>query len=1104
MLIRRLACFCFASTITMAALGAAPLNLSVTHLTTNGLVDPLGIGAEAPQFSWQLHDDRSGARQSAYEVVVASSAAKLAAGSADIWDSGKVASDRSIHVAYAGPAIKAQTRYYWRVKLWDKAGTMYPVSAAQWWETGLTNPDDWKAQWIAAETDQHKAVRESNAAWIWTKEEARGAAGKPPMVAFRAEFALDEAPVEATLFVTAKDSPAAWLNGTRKIQTQPLTPWGHMPWGTYKQVDVTHDLHAGQNLLAIGATLYEPHGAMSAVLLWKTRGGKYHLLRSGDPAWKAAADPKDGWTDAAFNDKSWQQAVTIAPAGDSEFGRPWPGDSVNLLRTAFKVDKPIRSARLYATALGAYRFRMNGQRVGDQILSPGWTDFRQRVAYQTYDVTRLLRNGANAIGATLAPGWYSTPLEWQRQPYNYGNTPPALRAQLRVEFTDGSVQWVNTDQTWHSHLSPVVTAEIYDGEAYDARRELNGWDTSSASSDGWKPVDIVTPNEPKIIPQEFEPIRQEQTLQAEKITTPASGITVYDFGQNLAGVARLKVKGQAGTEVRLRFAEILNPNGSIYTENLRSAKATDHYILSGHGEEIFEPEFTFHGFRYVEVTGLPGKLTAANLQAIVFHTAAPQTVQFTTGSSMINKLWSNIEWGQRSNFVGLPTDCPQRDERLGWTADAQVFWRTASYNMDLDSFTRKYTGDLRGTTHSGDPETDGMFSIFAPGTIMASNGVSAGWSDAGVIIPWTGWVQYGDTSVIRENWEAMARYLDVIEVANPDHLWRHKSGIGFGDWLAPGVKTSNLLDATAYWAYDAQLMIQMAHALDKPEDVHRYQAMFEAVRAAFEQRYLHADGLITAGTIVRPEGAQAVEHATGTEADDGKIGEGTQTGYALSLAMHLVPEGTRAAAANRLVALIHKNGDVLGTGFLGTPYILGVLADTGHADLAYQLLLNTRYPSWGYQVDHGATTMWERWNGDKMMGDPGMNSFNHYAYGAVAAWMYAYAAGVDATSDDPGYHRIYLHPNFSRALGSADLKYESPYGLVESSWSATGIGPVKWNVVIPANASGYLELSAKDAQRYTMDGRPLPVTHSLEGNPSRFEVPAGRHILSVTMPGAAD
>ena len=286
--------------------------------------------------------------------------------------------------------------------------------------------------------------------------------------------------------------------------------------------------------------------------------------------------------------------------------------------------------------------------------------------------------------------------------------------------------------------------------------------------------------------------------------------------------------------------------------------------------------------------------------------------------------------------------------------------------------------------------------------------------------------------------------------------------------------------------------------------MHRYQAMFEAVQAAFEQRYLHADGLITAGTIVRPEGAQAVEHATGTEADDGKIGEGTQTGYALSLAMHLVPEGTRAAAANRLVALIHKNGDVLGTGFLGTPYILGVLADTGHAELAYQLLLNTRYPSWGYQVEHGATTMWERWNGDKMMGDPGMNSFNHYAYGAVAAWMYAYAAGVDATSDDPGYHRIYLHPNFSRALGSADLKYESLYGLVESSWSATAIGPVKWNVVIPANASGYLELSAKDAQRYTMDGRPLPVTHSLEGNTSRFEVPAGRHIFFVTMPGAAD
>jgi alpha-L-rhamnosidase len=1081
---------------TASRVHAAPQErASIVHLTADGLENPLGTALEAPQFSWQLTDSHTGAQQSAYEVLVASGEAQLESGSADIWDSGKIGSDQSVNVTYKGPALEAQKRYYWRVRVWGKDGAAYPDSAIQWWETGLADPSDWKAQWISAETEEHKLVRESGAEWIWSATEKTGSKPTPGLYGFRATADLPEKPESAMLFVTAKDSPSAWINGSQVIEAQPMTAWKNMPWGTYQQVDITRLLHAGRNLLAVGATLDEADpAAMSAVLLWRTSDGKYHLLRTGDPAWKASSAPPSGWSDPSFDDGSWQQATTIAATANDDFGRPWPADSVNLLRQTFDIDKPIRSARLYATALGAYRFRMNGLRVGDQILSPGWTDYRERVAYQTYDLTSMLHTGRNAIGATLAPGWYTTPLMWLRQPYNYGNTPPALRAQLRLEFADGTVTWINTDSTWRSHPSPILKAEIYDGEDYDAQREVAGWDTPETSETGWKPVDVVQPLEPQIIPQSFEPIREDRTLQAVKITTPAPGVTVYDFGQNLAGIARIKVQGRAGTELRLRFAEVLNPDGTIYIENLRSAKATDHYILKGSGVETFEPEFTFHGFRYVEITGLPQKGDESTVQAVAFHTAAPFTVQLVTGSPMINKLWSNIEWGQRSNFVGVPTDCPQRDERLGWTADAQVFWRAASYNMDLESFTRKYAGDLRGTALS-----DGMFGIYAPGTGSSSNAISPGWSDAGVIIPWTGWLQYGDDRVAQQNWDAMARYLDVIEAANPDHLWRNKSGIGFGDWLAPGNKTSNMLAATAYWAYDAQLMTQMAHALNKTAEEEKYQAMFEAVHVAFQHRYGRHGGTVTGGTIVSPSGVQAVEHATSMEADDGTDGPGTQTGYALALYMHLVPDQLRAASASRMVDLIHRNDDSLGTGFLGTPYILSVLADTGYSDLAYKLLLNTRYPSWGYQVEHGATTMWERWNGDKMMNDPGMNSFNHYAYGAVAAWIYQYAAGIDATSADPGYHRIHLHPNFSRKLGNVDFTYQSPYGPVHSAWTAPSSGPATWDVTIPANASGFLKLSPEEARRYNMDGHALAKSSSTSNGSETFDVPSGRHEFTVAM-----
>jgi alpha-L-rhamnosidase len=470
----------------------------------------------------------------------------------------------------------------------------------------------------------------------------------------------------------------------------------------------------------------------------------------------------------------------------------------------------------------------------------------------------------------------------------------------------------------------------------------------------------------------------------------------------------------------------------------------------------------------------------------VIHTDAPFDAKLKTGSTMIDKLWSNIVWGQRSNFVGVPTDCPQRDERLGWMADAQVFWRTATYNMDLAPFSRKYSADMRGT-QAGTP----IYGIYAPGTVQSASGSGAGWSDAGVIIPWTSWLQTGDTSIIEQNWEGMQKYLAAIEEANPDGLWKKLSGTPFGDWLSPEGKTDQVLVATAYWAYDVTLMQQMAHAISDSPDEQHYKELFGKIRDAFQKTFVHEDGFI-AGADNTPSPFGQINNPNAKSK-----GGDTQTGYVLALHMNLLPEKLRAAAVQKLVKKIDDNHGLLATGFLGTPYLLEELTKAGQAALAYKLLLNTQYPSWGYLVEHGATTMWERWNGDQMKDDPSMNSYNHYAYGAVADWMYRYAAGIDATPLDAGFHTVVLHPVFDARLGSIAFDYESSYGAIHSDWTMQGKAAT-WHVNIPANTTGWL---GPDAAKYKLDGVALNENRQLKAatrdGQEGFEVPAGSYTFDV-------
>ncbi len=795
-----------------------------------------------------------------------------------------------------------------------------------------------------------------------------------------------------------------------------------------------------------------------------------------------------GWEKKEFDDAGWKNAVEWNQAKGPEQQpvlQPWIPDSVKALRKSFDAGQSIKSARLYATALGTYELFLNGKRVGDSVMAPGWTDYRERVLYQTYDVTELVKRGANAIGALLAPGWYSTSLEWLQQPNNYGDTPPALRAQLRIEHKDGSVDWVATDATWQANTSQILKAEIYDGETQDLRLQQDGWDSPEFSAKGWQQAVVIHPKQISVQAQEFPAIRVEMTLPAKAMTEPRPGVFIYDFGQNMAGVEKLRVSGPAGTDVKVRVGEALNPDGTLYTENLRTAKATDHFVLNGKETKELMPQFTFHGFRYIEITGLKSAPALGDVAVMVLHTDTPFTAKLKTGNEMINKLWSNILWGQRSNFVGLPTDCPQRDERLGWSADAQVFWRAASYNAALASFTRKFAADERGT-QVGTP----YYGIYAPGTAKISPGVAAAWSDAGVIIPWTSWLQTGDTSVIDENWQAMRKYVDAIDARNPDGIWHNDSGIPFGDWLSLEGRTQEDVVATAYWAYDVNMLRQMAHATGRTEEEQRYAKLEDKIRDAFQKKFVQPKAYIPAAdNSPSPFGDINNPNAKAKGGD-------TQTGYVLALHMNLLPDEMRAQAAGRLVKKIEDNHGLLGTGFVGTPYLLEELTKTGHTKLAYDLLLSTGMPSWGYVIDHGATTTWERWNGDEMMGDPQMNSYNHYAYGAVADWIYRFAAGVDATALDAGFHTVVLHPVFDARLSPFGFSYASSYGEIKSSWTVKG-KLAEWNVTLPANTTGLLEVRDGEAARYKVDGvrlRESPLAKKVDGG---FELAAGSYRFEI-------
>jgi alpha-L-rhamnosidase len=1023
------------------------------HLRCEYLENPLGIDKASPHLSWQSDSAERNWRQVSYEILVASSVDLLQAGNTDTWDSGKTESANSVGIVYHGPALESRRRYYWKVRVWDAGGQVSESVELAWWEMGLLHATDWKANWIGWKNPDDDADRRA-IRWIWVKSQGPLATAPQTTAIFRLDFKLREKPKDAVLLLAARGTLVASVN-RHEVDTK-------KGWYAFDRRDISDQLVVGRNSIELKLASAEVP-ALAALIKFTRADGSVVRLGTGK-RWKANLE----------GTSHWRPANVVGDLTDQQPGDPGPlPQPAAYLRRTLNVSKNVRSARLYVTALGSYRVFLNGSRVGADVLTPDFTDYRKRVLYQTYDVTSLLANGKNVIGALLGDGWYGSPLIWSGM--HFFPPPDRFLAQLELDYADGSHETVMTDGSWKAAASPIIQSEIYAGEVYDARLEQAGWETVGFDDSRW--TSAVTADAPSVAvsSQITAPARVIATLTPKQVMPIANGAYIFDMGQNMVGWATLKVKGAAGTKVRLRFAEVLNPDGTIYTANLRNADATDTYILRGGDEEVFAPHFTFHGFRYIEVTGYPGTPTLDAIKGDVVSSVSgdPET-KLATSSDLINQMWSIGIWGQRGNFLSIPTDCPQRDERLGWMGDAEVFWRTGSYNFDIASFSQKFIHDIV------DAQTpQGAFTNVSPNTISFGGSGSAdtsawsegmvgapGWGDAGVIVPWTTWLQYGDQAVIEDNWDAMQRWMEFIQSRNPDFLRKNGVGPNYADWLAPDENTDKDLLATAYWALIANMMAQMAQAVGKEADAGRYDAVVQNIRAAFQKAYIK---------------------------EDGTVGSRTQTSYVVALYTKMAPAVLEPALVDKLVKDIEARQWHLSTGFLGTPFLLFTLADHGRTDVAYRLLLNDTYPSWGYMLSKGATTWWERWNGDT--GDPSMNSYNHYAFGSVIAWVYRYAAGIDTLPNSPGFKEIVIHPHLDARMTSARAEYNSIYGKIISDWKGTPTGPFSLSVTIPANTSAKVFLPAIAGAHLTEGGN--PVESQAENGSYAIQIGAGSYNFEV-------
>ena len=1080
-------------------------NLQVEYQT-----NPLGIDESHPRFNWRMESDQYGATQNAYRLWVADSPEDLASGKY-VYDSGKIDSDESVGIIYQGKALQPSSRYYWKVSAWDNTGTEITCDEPAWFETGLLGSGWSGAKWIGSSKaqlskyrthyviDYDMTIPEGNEKAVFVF----GARNKDNYVSVE----LDLNGSNATQFTlrhttdgqTTEDAnesldsiiPHNKKHDTHHVNLQVTTP----QYGLKYFIEVTIDGIRINNTSQTSEekeqeTRSESHVDKNRFTIYPYPNGDlvYHcrLYSIGfqQPKGETAIFSNLRISESSWNTTLYEPSITYTETGTGGLNVWLPGADISapMLRKSILIKKAIKQARLYATARGIYEFYINGQKVGEDYLNPGWTDYRYRIMYNTFDITKLLSMGDNGIGAMLGTGWWSDHNGYLTPSQDQYGTRQSLLAKIRIEYEDGTSETIVTDGTWRCYdQGPITYNGIQNGEEYDARKEMEGWDMPEYDDSAWDFVTLFDAPPVNVSIQSYvgSPVRNHLTLTARSMAEPLPHVYVYDMGQNMVGVPRLSLQGKAGQEITIRFGEMNYPDtiptdpvapytiemykekkGQVYTDNYRSALSTDRYILKGDANgETYEPRFTYHGFRYVEIHGLDKPLPLDAVKGIVLESIGEQTSAYTTSDERINRLFENIVWGQRGNFLSIPTDCPQRDERMGWTGDAQVFARTATYNMNVDPFYTRWLYTVRDNQGEDGSYTNFFPVVGIPPRGGENGGGAMGWMEAGIIVPWQVYQQYGDLRILERHYDSMLAYMDFLERRAVDYIQPFG---GYGDWVAVE-PTNSMLTNTAYSAYDALIMEQVAKALGKEADQKRFHTFYEDVKRIFNDTFVDKDGrtFAPAATSIFGEGLASIPTQPGVSTTKDTI-VNTQTSYVLPLQFNLFNESNKPLAVKFLVENIKDHGYTLTTGFIGTPYLNLVLSDNGHDDVAYKLFEQTVYPSWLYPVLQGATTIWERWNSYTLVngfGPVGMNSFNHYSFGAIEEWMMAYSLGIQRDENRPGYKHFFLQPRIGGNLSFIRGHYDSVYGRIESSWQKKGKGYV-YEATVPANTTATLSIPA--------------------------------------------
>ncbi len=1092
-----------------------PAGTAIVNLRTESMQTPIGIDESRPYFSWQMSSDRIGAAQTSYRVMVA--AGEEALGKGDyVFDSGRVFSGESLNIPYEGKALRASTRYYWKVSVTDETGDV-SESAPSWFETGLMGSGWSGAQWIGSEKVGVSKYR----TFFNIDFDVRIPEGST-----RAVFAysVKDRDNYITVGLDVSGTPTLDVDYAVEGDRRHLSTIDLSGLITEENKRDSHHLtlkvstpgyHLKSNLIVLldGEKLRPAEGVPGGPARENVSSGNpFQMVITPYPGGERVHDwarlhsigflqpkgQKAEFSNITISEDNWDTVLYVDPekmhsvngTGRLQTWEPYGRVSAPMLRRGVEIERPVRSARLYVTARGIYEFYINGQRVSGDWFNPGWTDYRYRIMYNSYDVTGMLRQGSNGLGTMLGSGWYSDLNIFTSAFVDPYGIRQSLLAKLLITYEDGTSQVIVSDGSWKKYdEGPVVRNGFQFGEDYDARKEVDGWKDGGFDDSAWESADIFSRPPAGVQIQAYVglPIQNNITLSAVSVSEPVKGTFVYDFGQNVVGVPRLEgMKGRSGQTVTLRYGEMIYPEtipvdpiepytveiykkmkGQVYVENYRGAISIDNYTMRGNSAgETYQPLFTDHGFRYVSVTGLSEALPVESVKAVVLESIGETTARFESSDKNVNRLFENILWGQRGNFQTVPTDCPQRDERQGWTGDAQVFARTATYFSPwVDKFYDRWLYSMRDNQN-----IDGSYFNYYPVTGRPPYGYTnenpgwMGWMEAGIIVPYQVYMQYGDIRAVAGMYDSMVRYMDYLE-RQADGFLQPDSGIG--DHLA--VERTNIgLTNTAYYAYDAYMMSRMAAALGRKSDAARYAALYDEVKKAFNATYVREDGV-----TVAPRKAlrwPGMPDHVGHDGNGGHVGRkdgdmvtvDTQTSYALPLRFGLFDEAVRDKAVENLVRNIEKHGNTLTTGFIGTPYLNPALSDAGRDDVAFTLFGQTACPSWLYPVLQGATTMWERWNSytiENGFGPVDMNSFNHYAYGAIGEWIYAYLLGIQRDEDKPAYRHIILQPRVGGELEYVSGGFESPYGRIDGGWEKTAKGYV-YRITVPANTTASLVLRA--------------------------------------------